>query len=123
MKQWSKALLLLALISTPSWGQSADFNSDGTVNFADFFLFVDAFSQPVDDTNRPFDLNGDGSIGFPDFFVFVDSFGKVIEPTFDGLAVARTDNPLAPRHPQARSQFPSYIFSFTRLSAIIFGER
>ena len=53
---------------------SADFNSDGVVNFGDFFLFADAFAvTPVD---RRFDLNSDGAVDFGDFFLFADAFGS-----------------------------------------------
>ena len=89
-------LLLLVLTCAPAWPQHADFNGDGVVGFPDFFLFADVFAQPVDDSNRRFDLDNDGAIGFPDFFLFSDQFGKPIEPTFEGLAVARTDNPRVP---------------------------
>ena len=55
-----------------------DFNGSGTVDFDDFFAFVDAFGQPADDFPG-FDLNGSGSgtsIDFDDFFAFVDTFGS-----------------------------------------------
>ena len=54
-----------------------DFNDSGTVDFDDFFAFVDAFGQSADDF-PDFDLNGSGSgtfIDFDDFFAFVDAFG------------------------------------------------
>ena len=56
-----------------------DFNEDGTVDFFDFFMFVDVFSQLVKDDNRAFDLAQDGeSIDFFDFFMFVDKFGSTL---------------------------------------------
>ena len=56
-----------------------DFNEDGSVNFADFFMFVDVFNQPVTDENRIYDLAEDGnSIDFGDFFVFVDNFNRTL---------------------------------------------
>ncbi len=51
---------------------TGDFNGDGTVDFADFFEFVDAFGG----TDARFDLNGDGTVDFSDFFEFVDAFGQ-----------------------------------------------
>ena len=51
---------------------TGDFNDDGTVDFADFFEFVDAFGG----TDARFDLNGDGTVDFADFFEFVDAFGQ-----------------------------------------------
>ena len=54
-----------------------DFNDSGTVDFDDFFKFVDAFGQSADDF-PDFDLNGSGLgtfIDFDDFFKFVDVFG------------------------------------------------
>ena len=67
----------------PAAAQSADFNSDGKVDFADFFLFADQFGKPVDDANRSCDLDADGAIGFSDFFRFVDQFGQEVEPAGD----------------------------------------
>ena len=48
-----------------------DFNNDGVVDFADFFLFADAFGgeDPV------YDLDGSGLVDFGDFFLFADAFG------------------------------------------------
>ncbi|MBI2503625.1 MAG: heparinase II/III family protein [Candidatus Latescibacteria bacterium] len=51
---------------------SADFDGSGQVNFADFFLFVDAFGK----TDSRFDLDRSGQVDFADFFLFVDAFGK-----------------------------------------------
>jgi hypothetical protein len=49
-----------------------DFDGDGTVGFADFFLFADGFGG-----NDPaLDLDGDGVVGFGDFFLFADHFGQ-----------------------------------------------
>jgi hypothetical protein len=51
---------------------AGDFNSDGAVDFSDFFLFADAFGG----TDPAFDLNGDGGVDFSDFFAFADAFGS-----------------------------------------------
>ena len=51
---------------------STDFNGDGRTNFADFFLFVDAFGG----TDARFDLDGNGTVDAVDFFLFVDAFGS-----------------------------------------------
>jgi hypothetical protein len=48
-----------------------DFNGDGRVDFADFFLFADHFGG----TDPLFDLDGDGRVDFADFFLFADHFG------------------------------------------------
>ena len=51
---------------------STDFNGDGRTDFADFFLFADAFGG----TDPRFDLDGSGRVDFADFFRFVDAFGS-----------------------------------------------
>ena len=48
----------------------ADFNGDRTVDFSDFFLFVDEFGS----SHPRFDLDGSGTVDFGDFFLFVDAF-------------------------------------------------
>ena len=56
--------------STPV-AAAADFDGDGEVGFADFFLFADAFGGSDD----RFDLNGNGAVDLADFFLFADHFG------------------------------------------------
>ena len=55
------------------------FNDDAVVDFADFFLFADHFSQSIGDEgfDEAFDLNGDRRVNFEDFFIFSDNFGRV----------------------------------------------
>lgn len=48
-----------------------DFDQNGKVGFADFFLFADAFGG----TEPLFDLDGSGLVDFADFFLFADYFG------------------------------------------------
>ena len=56
-----------------------DFTEDGSVDFNDFFLFVDFFGMPADGEAAKYDLNeSGGNIGFDDFFIFVDNFGQTI---------------------------------------------
>ncbi|MDP6585733.1 MAG: hypothetical protein QF535_13845, partial [Anaerolineales bacterium] len=57
---------------------AGDFDYSGTVDFSDFFQFVDKFGSVAgDDRYEPlYDLNGNGSVDFADFFIFVDNFGK-----------------------------------------------
>ena len=68
----------IELWDTSSWTGSTsvraatDFNGDGRTDFADFFLFADAFGG----TNAKFDLDGSGTVDFADFFKFVDAFGS-----------------------------------------------
>ena len=50
---------------------ATDFNGDGRTDFADFFLFADAYGG----TDSRFDLDGSGTVDFADFFRFVDAFG------------------------------------------------
>ena len=47
-----------------------DFNGDGVVDFADFFMFADGFGL----ADPAYDLNGDGQINYGDFFLFADAF-------------------------------------------------
>ena len=53
-----------------------DFSGDKTVNFDDFFLFVDNFGKKAEGTAASFDLDKNGTVDFTDFFTFVDNFGK-----------------------------------------------
>ena len=49
-----------------------DFNGDGLTDFADFFLFAEAFGG----SDPRFDLDASGSVDFADFFLFAESFGQ-----------------------------------------------
>ncbi len=51
---------------------ATDFNGDGKTDFADFFLFADAYGG----TDAKFDLDGSGTVDFADFFKFIDAFGS-----------------------------------------------
>lgn len=57
-------------------GCAADFDGNGQVDFADFFLFADQFGGSVPDVDPRFDLNADGMVDMEDFFLFADSFGQ-----------------------------------------------
>lgn len=48
----------------------ADFNQDGQIDFADFFLFADNFASG----DVRFDLNGNGRVTLEDYFLFVGAF-------------------------------------------------
>jgi hypothetical protein len=63
----------VATLTSESVGSSltGDFDSNGTVDFSDFFLFADAFGSD----NPLCDLSGDGTVNFSDFFIFADNFG------------------------------------------------
>ena len=50
---------------------TGDFNADGLVDFADFFMFADAFGGD----DPAYDLDGSGMVDFGDFFLFADAFG------------------------------------------------
>ncbi len=65
---WSPVRIGTPLVQGPA---STDFNGDGRTDFADFFLFADAFGS----TDPRFDLDGSGRVDFADFFRFVDAFG------------------------------------------------
>jgi formylglycine-generating enzyme required for sulfatase activity len=92
-------LVTLLCMSIPSSVNASgpDFDGSGRVDFDDFFLLAEAFGHEVSDSTRAFDLTGDGGrVDIDDFFAFADVFGHYIEPTFNGLAAARTGNPLIP---------------------------
>lgn len=50
----------------------ADFDRNGTIDFADFLSFVRAFGT----TDAAFDIDGNGRVDFNDFLIFAKSFGK-----------------------------------------------
>ena len=64
--------LPLEIIGDATPQASTDFNGDGQTDFADFFLFIDAFGG----TDSRFDLDGNGTVDFVDFFRFVDDFDQ-----------------------------------------------
>ena len=55
-----------------------DFNTDGTVNIADFLMFVAQFglSQGDEGYDARYDLDGDNTVGIGDFLIFANAFGK-----------------------------------------------
>ena len=71
--------------SGPS-GPSADFNGDGSVNVADFLLFVGVFGSQQGDGkyDAKYDLVRDGAITVADFLIFVDNYGKTVPPDSSG---------------------------------------
>lgn len=55
-------------------GPSSDFNDNGRVDFADFFLLADAFGKPAGEVYEMFDLNMDGTVNSEDFFLWTDAW-------------------------------------------------
>ena len=55
-----------------------DYDGNGRVDLSDFFLFADAFGEPVDEDSTRFDLDGNGRVDLFDFFIFADSFGATV---------------------------------------------
>ena len=49
-----------------------DFDFNGRVEFADFFLFAENFGSQ----DELFDLDGSGAVDFTDFFLFAENFGQ-----------------------------------------------
>ncbi len=64
-------LLLVPGAAHAHSGASPDFNSDGKVDFDDFFMFAGAFGS----SSAAFDLSEDGKVNFDDFFLFAQHFG------------------------------------------------
>ncbi len=86
-----------------------DFDGDGVVGFADFFLFVDAF----DSTDPRFDLDASGRVDFDDFFLFADHFGQ---PAQAKLLVLAQELIGLPDGPQLRQNAPNPFNSQTVIS-------
>ncbi len=71
----AKLMLTISGVVQPlSVEAKSDFNRDGTIDFADFLLFVGAFGS----SESQFDIDGNGSVDFTDFLMFVQVFGKTI---------------------------------------------
>ena len=54
-----------------------DFDDSGSVDFDDFFAFIDNFGKPYAESSA-YDVDGSGGgiIDFDDFFAFIDNFGR-----------------------------------------------
>ncbi len=88
---------------------STDFNGDGQTDFADFFLFIDAFGG----TDSRFDLDGSGTVDFVDFFQFIDAFDQAGQAKL--LALAREMIRL-PSETQLQQNAPNPFNSETAIS-------
>ena len=77
-----------------------DFDGDGEVGFADFFLFAEAFGG----SDPRFDLDASGDVDFADFFLFAESFGRPERAKL--LALAR-DRIGLPEGPQLQQNAPN----------------
>ena len=65
-----------SVVLSSAGASSPDFDGDGEVGFADFFLFAEAFGKKAAGGDAKFDLDWDGAVGFGDFFAFAAEFGK-----------------------------------------------
>ena len=65
-------------VSPPTVTLPTDYDGNGRVDLFDFFLFADAFGEPVDEDSTRFDLDGNGRVDLFDFFIFADSFGATV---------------------------------------------
>ncbi len=63
-------------VPPPPEANAADFDGSGTVDFADFYRFVDAFGHPALGDRAIYDLDGNGEVDFVDFFIFADQLGR-----------------------------------------------
>ncbi len=86
-----------------------DFDGDGVTDFADFFLFADAFGG----SDPRFDLDGSGRVDFADFFLFVDAFDQ---PAQAKLLVLAQELIGLPDGPQLRQNAPNPFNSQTVIS-------
>jgi hypothetical protein len=67
----AEPLRTTVVVEPPPPLPTGDFNGDGLVDFADFFMFADAFGSE----NPAYDLDQSGTVDFGDFFLFADAFG------------------------------------------------
>jgi uncharacterized protein (DUF1501 family) len=68
-----RSLALLPLVQAAQGAAlMGDFNSDGKVDFDDFFAFAQAFGS----ADSVYDLDKSGKVDFNDFFIFSDNFGR-----------------------------------------------
>ena len=67
-------LSITGIVQPLSVEAKSDFNRDGTIDFADFLLFVGAFGS----SEAQYDIDGNGAVDFPDFLMFVQVFGKTV---------------------------------------------
>ena len=67
----AEPLRTTVLVEPPPPLPTGDFNGDGLVDFADFFMFADQFGG----SDPAYDLDGSGQVDFGDFFLFADAFG------------------------------------------------
>ena len=81
------------LVFTATSRARPDFNGDGTTNFADFFLFAEAFGG----SDPRFDLDGDGTVDFADFFLFTERFGETERAKLIALAQEMIGMPQGPQ--------------------------
>ena len=80
-----------------------DFDGDGEVGFADFFLFAEAFGG----TDPRFDLDASGTVDFVDFFLFAEHFGQPARAKLMALARERIGLPERPGLQNAPNPFNS----------------
>ena len=81
-----------------------DFDGDGEVGFADFFLLAEAFGG----SDPQFDLDESGEVDFADFFLFAESFGQPARARLLALARDRIGLPDGPGlQPNAPNPFNS----------------
>ena len=77
------------MLFTATAEATPDFDDDGEVGFADFFLFAEAFGG----SDPRFDLDGSGSVDFADFFLFAEHFGQPARARLIALARERIGLP------------------------------
>lgn len=70
--------LLISSLSTQTSSPSPDFDESGSVDFADFLLFISAFGSRAgqEKYEAKYDLDGNGEIAFSDFLIFASNFSK-----------------------------------------------
>ena len=104
------------VIAAGSSGLPGDFNSDGVVDFGDFFLFADHFGLEagMESWDPAYDFNSDGIVDFSDFFSFADTFGSEAQAKLMALARVHIGLPAAL---QLEQNYPN---PFNHSTAIVF---
>ncbi|MCE2447716.1 MAG: leucine-rich repeat domain-containing protein [Candidatus Latescibacteria bacterium] len=110
LSKWADDLPICTNATDPTdWVATPDFDSDGQVGFADFFLFADHFGS----SDARFDLDDSGVTDFADFFLFADHFDP---PARAKLVVLAQELIGLPDNPQLQQNAPNPFNSQTVLS-------
>lgn len=101
------ALCIFVLATAPALAKTssnADFDGSGTVDFADFLQFVQAFGT----TEAVYDLDNNGTVDFADFLLFVQVFGSEAAPPVPITTLTEVNARDIPADPDRKDAFTYY---------------